>query len=78
MPLKNYANYGYVGEFYLGSGEYQKIRILLDTGSANSWISDFDPNKSTPATFHEPDDEHKQNVKITFGSGYLKGYFVDD
>jgi hypothetical protein len=47
MPMKNNNNYGYVGEYFLGSeggpedsctGELQKIRILLDTGSANSWI----------------------------------------
>jgi hypothetical protein len=47
MNLKNNNNYGYIAEFYLGSmgteagdctGERQKIRILLDTGSANSWI----------------------------------------
>ena len=100
MPLQNNNNYGYIGEFFLGSlgtedtcvGELQKIRILLDTGSANSWIRSkqaledpdadmplaFDPELSCGGTFEEPDDEHKQNVKITFGSGSLKGYFVQD
>lgn len=48
MPLQNNNNYGYIGEFFLGSidadaeegdqGAIQPIRILLDTGSANSWI----------------------------------------
>lgn len=98
MPLTNNNNYGYVGEFYLGSvgsstdestGSLQKIRILLDTGSANSWIRSkqaltedsgealaFDPEESRGGTFEEPDDDHKQNVHITFGSGSLRGYFV--
>ena len=38
MSLDNMWNFGYVGEFYLGSGEPQLIRVLFDTGSANSWI----------------------------------------
>ena len=38
MPLDNMWNFGYIGEFYLGSGEPQKIRVLFDTGSANSWV----------------------------------------
>ena len=38
MPLDNMFNYGYVGEFYLGSDEPQQVRVLFDTGSANSWI----------------------------------------
>lgn len=102
MALENNNNYGYMGEFWLGStggaadscsGELQKIRILLDTGSANSWIMSkkalpanyspsngerftFDPEQSCGNTFHEP--EKHDITKITFGSGYLKGYFVDD
>ena len=38
MPLDNMWNFGYIGEFYLGSGTPQKTRALFDTGSANSWI----------------------------------------
>ena len=38
LDMKNTYNYGYIGEFHLGSGEPQKIRALFDTGSANSWI----------------------------------------
>ena len=76
MPLVNNQNYGYIGEFYVGSGTPQKINILLDTGSANSWISGYDKDLSTGDTFREPEDH--QDVKITFGSGYLKGYFVND
>lgn len=102
MPLTNNQNYGYIGEFYLGSvsdtgeGELQPIRILLDTGSANSWIMSqkaldnmpssapdgffqvFDPEFSLGGTFHEPDEADINITKITFGSGYLKGYFVND
>ena len=108
MDLTNNNNYGYIGKFFLGTvggeddtctGKKQEIRILLDTGSANSWImseealpddydeatvSDkkrrhvFDPEKSCGGTFDEPDDDHKQHVHITFGSGDLRGYFVHD
>jgi len=38
----------------------------------------YDPDHSCGDTQEIPDDDHKQNVKITFGSGYLKGYFVKD
>ena len=76
MPLTNNQNYGYIGKFWVGSGEPQEIKILLDTGSANSWISGFDKEKTTDATFNEP--ESHGETKITFGSGYLKGYFVTD
>ena len=38
MTLDNSENMGYVGEFFLGSENPQKIRALFDTGSANSWI----------------------------------------
>ena len=76
MPLINNQNYGYIGKFWVGSGEPQEIKILLDTGSANSWISGFDKEKTTDETFTEP--ESHGEVKITFGSGYLRGYFVTD
>lgn len=76
MPLTNNQNYGYIGKFWVGSGEPQEIKILLDTGSANSWISGFDKDLTTDATFNEP--ESHGETKITFGSGYLKGYFVTD
>lgn len=97
MPLDNHGNYGYMGIFYIGSagdecgdGGPQPIRMILDTGSANSWVvssdavdkddgfSPFDPHKSCGHTFHEPAVEDRQNTKITFGSGYLRGWFVDD
>ena len=29
-------------------------------------------------TFHEPDEENRDIIRITFGSGYLEGYFVED
>ena len=81
MPLDNQYNFGYIGEFYLGSvdtsvdeddtvnrGELQKIRILLDTGSPNSWVfsnevcddvmySCFDPNLSRGGTYREPEED---------------------
>ena len=47
MPLTNHSNYAYIGIFYIGSaggpgyectGEPQPIRMILDTGSANSWV----------------------------------------
>ena len=38
LDLVNTWNYGYIGEFYLGTGSPQKIRVMFDTGSANSWI----------------------------------------
>ena len=38
LDLVNTWNYGYIGEFYLGTGSPQKIRAMFDTGSANSWI----------------------------------------
>ena len=64
--------------------------MILDTGSANSWVvssqavdegdgfTPFNPEMSCGGTFHEPEVEDRQNTKITFGSGYLKGWFVDD
>jgi type 1 fimbria pilin len=45
--------------------------------SSNSRFT-FDPKQSCNNTFSEPEDDKKQHVKITFGSGYLKGYFVED
>ena len=101
MNLDNQNNYGYIAKFFLGSkgiesedcdGTLQPIRILLDTGSANSWIISrealkedydeetvlknkghysFDPEQSCGNTFTEPEDDKKQHVKITFGSGNL-------
>ena len=38
MPLDNKWNFAYIGEFFLGSGSPQQVRVLFDTGSANSWI----------------------------------------
>ena len=91
MNLDNKYNMGYVGEFFLGSETPQKIRVMFDTGSANSWVLSsevaqnmdaekrekhffYDPESSP--TFEEP--EYKQWVKINFGSGSLRGYFVHD
>ena len=66
---------------------------MFDTGSANSWIlskenmlkkpkskqkEHFSFDKSLSTTFDEPDDDDKQWVKITFGSGSLRGYFAHD
>ena len=44
LDLINTWNYGYVGEFYIGSGSPQKIRAMFDTGSANSWILSKEAN----------------------------------
>ena len=52
--------------------------MILDTGSSNSWVSSFEPTKSTGGTYFEPGENDKKHVKITFGSGYLKGFFVKD
>ena len=91
MDLDNAYNFGYIGEFYLGTGEPQKIRVMLDTGSANSWIMskealDKKPkaeqskynsyDKDLSPTYLEPDE--KQWTKISFGSGSLRGFFVHD
>ena len=93
MQLENTENMGYVGEFYLGSGSPQKIRALFDTGSANSWILSKEAidimgmfkkgkhnwfDKTLSPTFNEPEKDDQQWVRINFGSGYLKGYFVHD
>ena len=37
MDMKNNYNFGYTGTIYLGSNK-QPIRVIFDTGSANSWI----------------------------------------
>ena len=100
MPLTDHNNFVYIGIFYIGSpggsdsecqGEKQPIRMILDTGSANSWVlsnkavdegdkdhQPFDPSKSCGSTFHEPAEEDKNYTRISFGSGYLNGYFVED
>ena len=44
VDLANNWNYGYIGEFHLGSGTPQKIRAMFDTGSANSWIRSTEAN----------------------------------
>ena len=88
-PLTNCQNLSYIGELYIGSGDTpQKVRAIFDTGSANPWIlskqgnkdettnNSFDPSLSP--TFVEPAVEDRQNVEITFGSGFIKGYFVQD
>ena len=74
VDLANNWNYGYIGEFHLGSGTPQKIRAMFDTGSANSWIRSTEANSrkdprevqntcpfdhhSSP-TWQEPDDNDK-------------------
>lgn len=83
MPLTNHGNYGYIGIYYIGaasnedddcSGELQPIRMILDTGSANSWVvsnlavpddseyTPFDPSKS--CHFEEPAEADRQNTRI--------------
>ena len=74
LDLVNTMNYGYVGEFHIGSGSPQKIRAMFDTGSANSWIMskqalDSKPdflkeghsafNKDDSPTWIEPADDDK-------------------
>lgn len=90
-PLTNSQNLSYIGELYIGSGTPQKVRAIFDTGSANPWIlaeqgtksmkkgleiHPFDPKKST--SFKEPPKDKKHWVKISFGSGKIRGYFVED
>ena len=93
LNMENTYNYGYIGEFHLGSGEPQKIRAMFDTGSANSWIRSKESNErknfaavkstfpfdhSKSPTWQEPSDDEKQWTKISFGSGALRGYFGHD
>jgi hypothetical protein len=88
-PLTNSQNLSYIGELYIGSGTPQKVRAIFDTGSANPWILSkkgtenmkktqvvhpFDPALSP--SFKEPSQKHW--VRISFGSGEIRGYFVDD
>ena len=69
------------------------MRVLFDTGSANSWIISKESNDRKPKdkrgdnlfydkelspTADEPDDDEKYWVKISFGSGSLQGYFIHD
>ena len=91
-PLTNSQNLSYVGELYMGSPVPQKVRAIFDTGSANPWIlskeaasKDEDyASISHPydhlisKSYVEPSDEKKQWVDISFGSGHIKGYFVQD
>ena len=87
--MANSQNLSYIGELYIGSGDTpQKVRAIFDTGSANPWIlsslgnkdpafnNSFDPTLSP--TFVEPAVLDRQHVEITFGSGFIKGYFVSD
>ena len=75
----------------MGSGTPQKVRAIFDTGSANPWILSkqgtktmkqgleihpFNPAKSD--SFKEPKADKKHWVKISFGSGKIRGYFVSD
>jgi len=90
-PLTNSQNLSYIGELYIGTGRPQKVRAIFDTGSANPWILSkqgaenmnpkherhpFDPAIST--NFREPDKGQKRWVRISFGSGEIRGYFVTD
>ena len=64
---------------------------MFDTGSANSWVLSTEAasnmsektkeqhyfyDKNSSETYDEPD--IKEWVKINFGSGHLKGFFVHD
>ena len=90
-PLTNSQNLSYIGELYMGGGTPQKVRAIFDTGSANPWIlgkegakgmdqskeiDPFDPAESI--TYKEPASAEQTWVRISFGSGYLRGYFVQD
>ena len=90
-PLTNSQNLSYIGELYIGSGTPQKVRAIFDTGSANPWILSlqgtkqmkehqerhpFDPTLSP--TYVEPKASDKKWVRISFGSGMIRGYFVED
>ena len=82
----------YTGELFIGSGENpQKIRCIFDTGSANPWVlskqgtRDMDPDDDAwyfdpelSPSFEEPYDEDKEWVSISFGTGSINGYFVQD
>ena len=91
-PLTNSQNLSYVGELYMGTPIPQKVRAIFDTGSANPWIlskeaaekdEDYE-SLSHPydhlisKSYVEPSDDKKQWVDISFGSGEIKGYFVQD
>ena len=88
-PLTNCQNLSYIGELYIGSTDVpQKVRAIFDTGSANPWILSSEGNKDAALndsydpglsnTFVEPAEADQRHVEITFGSGYIKGYFVTD
>ena len=92
--MVNNKNISYQGTLYLGSGtELQPIRAVFDTGSANPWILAkesvtgeehyfFDMEQTVSVEdgghFSQPEEDARYITKITFGSGFLRGYFVTD
>jgi len=74
--------------------QLQPVRAVFDTGSANPWILSKEAvigggaNQYYDITetrfveegghFSQPPEEDRQITKITFGSGFLRGYFVTD
>lgn len=90
-PLTNSQNLSYIGELYIGGGQPQKVRAIFDTGSANPWIlslqgtENMNPkhevhpfNPKLSPKFSEPQKGDKKWVRISFGSGEIRGYFVTD
>ena len=82
MTLENNQNTSYIGKLSFGTPP-QELDCIFDTGSANPWVLSSAANtglkafdSSLSSTFTEPED--KRWVEITFGSGEVKGYFVND
>ena len=66
LKLHNEKNVGYASEIYIGSGQPQRIRVLFDTGSANSWVlSTYAAEKSTP-DFRSLHNFFDQELSTTF------------
>ncbi|CDW74996.1 pepsin a-like [Stylonychia lemnae] len=86
INLKNYINYNYIGDLFVGN-KPQRIRAIFDTGSTNIWILSKDckssrniikenlPFDSTQSSTLEVSD---LACAVEFGSGKLSGIFVKD
>ena len=66
MNLHNNYNMGYVGEFFLGSETPQKIRVMFDTGSANSWVLSSDVAQSMDVEKREKHFFYDPQISPTF------------
>ena len=85
MDLDNYYNMCYLAEMNVGTPP-QPITVLLDTGSAHTWMLTEEANRQLgydqfydgklSSTFHDP--QLGIRIGIQFGIGGLNGYFVED